>query len=243
MSLAALQRAFIAEIAASDEDAPASSLGMEIYRQAYRGRLAAALEVSFERTRRWVGEESFAQAAAHYILTHPPHSWTLDAYGADYSALLDELFTENPEVGELAWLEWTLQQAFAAPDRAALDPAALAAAGLDEAQWTGLRFTMAAGYAARPVRTACLALWRALAEGEADGFDPAPGEWRRLVVWRRDHTPHFRLLDADEFAVLDALARERTLGEATAAGDPARLGEWLALWLGEGLFSGFSAAL
>ena len=51
MTLLDTQRAFVAEITADDE-LPPSSLGMEIYRTAYRGRLVDALMVSFERTRR-----------------------------------------------------------------------------------------------------------------------------------------------------------------------------------------------
>lgn len=236
MSLLAWQRQFRAEIAANDDTAP-SSLGMAIYRNAYRGRLASALEVSFERTRRWAGEESFAAAAAHYILTQPPISWTLDAYGADFPALLGELFTENPEVAELAWMEWAMQQAFAAADKARLDPAELAAAGLEPADWDALRFSMAPGFAAREVRTACTALWQALADGQAEGFDPSCEGSRWLVVWRAGLAPHYRLMEHDEFAVLEALADGRPLGEALAQGDPERLGPWLAGWLEEGLFS------
>ncbi len=153
MSLLTLQSAFRAEIVADDEGLAPSSLGMAIYRDAYRGRLLAALESSFERTRRWVGEEAFTAAACHYILTHPPVSWTLDDYGGDFPELLETLFAKDPEVSELAWLEWHLSQAFAAPDTPTLDPAALAAACKTDAEWDCISFRMAAGYAMRPIAT------------------------------------------------------------------------------------------
>ena len=114
MSLLALQTEFHREIIADDDGMAPSSTGMAIYRDAYRGRLLAALETSFERTRRWTGEDTFTAAACHFILTHPPAGWTLDAYGADFPDLLAALFADDPEVAELAWLAWQMSQAFAA---------------------------------------------------------------------------------------------------------------------------------
>ncbi len=245
MSLIEQQRAFRTAIAASDDEDPAGSTGMTIYRNAYRARLLGALETSFERTHRWTGAESFTAAASHFILTQPPRSWTLDVYGAQFPAVLAELFGADPEVAELAWLEWHMQQAFAAPDAPELDVAALAGAGLDAADWDGLRFAMAAGFAHRRVAHDCAALWQAAASvsvpaARATASLPAPME---LIVWRKDLMPHFRMLEPAEFAVLSRIAAGHTLGQATsdvdaeADADPARLGGWLAQWLQEGLFA------
>lgn len=236
MTLLAAQRAFVAEIAA-DDDLPSSSLGMAIYRNAYRGRLADALAVSFERTRRWVGEEMFELAAAHYILTHPPQSWTLDAYGADFPEALAELFADDPEVAEMAWLEWHMQQAYAAPDRATLTGEALAAAQPD---WEHLRLTPAAGVVWREVRHDLAALWHGL----ADPSDLAATDPAILLVWRKDLSPHFRLLDPAEFAALEPLLAGTSFGEAAnqiGEADLARFGQWFAQWLSEGLFSAITS--
>jgi len=232
MTLLAAQRAFVAEIAA-DDDLPSSSLGMAIYRNAYRGRLADALAVSFERTRRWVGEEMFELAAAHYILTHPPQSWTLDAYGADFPEALAELFADDPEVAELAWLEWHMQQAFAAPDRATLTGEALAAA---EPDWEQLRLAPAAGLTWREVNHDLAALWHGLTDRSAlAATEPAV-----LLIWRKDLSPHFRLLSPDEFAALEPLLDGASFGEAASqVGEAglARFGQLFAKWLSECLFS------
>lgn len=243
MSLLAQQRAFVAEIAA-DDDLPPSSLGMAIYRNAYRGRLADALAVSFERTRRWVGDEMFDLAAAHYILSHPPQSWTLDVYGADFPEMLAALFADDPEVDELAWLEWHMQQAFAAPDCATLSPADLASAGLDEAGWEHLRLMPAAGLATRAVSHDLAALWHALAEGAADRSVLAASDPAMLLVWRKDLSPHFRLLEPQEFAALKPLLDGASFGEAASLlgeSDLPRFGQWFAQWLSEGLFSAVAA--
>lgn len=235
MSLLDLQTAFRATITAGDETREALSPGMAIYRDAYRGRLLAALEASFERTRRWVGAEAFAAAASHYILTDPPRGWTLDTYGAEFPALLASLFAGDPEVAELAWLEWHMQQAFAAPDAPELDPAALAAAGYGEEEWDRLGFDMAAGFASRAVSTDCAGLWAALAE-EAE-FHPGPAPLPYLIVWRSEETPHFRACDEDEFRALRDLQDRGTLGSITGNTDPDRFVAWLTRWLGDGVFS------
>jgi len=239
MSLLDTQRAFLAEVSADDDTAP-STLGMAIYRNAYRARLSDALVVSFERTRRWVGEDMFDAACAHYILTHPPRSWTLDAYGQDFPALLAELFADDPEVTELAWMEWQMQQAFAAPDRGELTPLALAGAGLDEADWAGLRLLPAAGIAYRPMTHDLAALWRALAHDLPDGFMPDPVTEAIMVIWRKELQPHYRLIGHAEFAALALLLDGASFGsvaEQVGETDLAQLGEWFAGWLGDGMFS------
>jgi hypothetical protein len=249
MTLLEAQCAFLAEITAPDDDARDPALGMTIYREGYRSRLMGALEVSFERTRRWVGEQAFGAAAAHYVLSSPPHSWTLDRFGDRFPECLATLFVEDPEVAELAWLEWHRQQAFAAPDLPRLDPAGLASAGLSAPDWERLTFTVAAGFAARTVAFDCQALW-GLAETQPGGAGPSvAAKAGHLIVWRDDLRPHHRLLGPDEYTVLAQLAAGVPFGIAAVA--PAgvdelahgqAVGRWLAQWLQGGLFAGWALA-
>lgn len=247
MSLLTLQAAFRAEIAAADDAAlpssrgPSSlgpsSLGMEIYRNAYRARLLSALEVSFERTRRWAGQDAFTAAGRHYVLTRPPRSWTLDDYGADFPDLLETLFPADPEVAELAAMEWSMQQAFAAPDAPTLDPAALAAAH-DEADWDRMGFVMAAGYGQRPATHDLPAFWDALSGPDPIARGPVRlAEEAHLIVWRSGLSPRHRLADADEAQALDAIARGATLGDLAETPATPHLGAWLTRWFGEGIFA------
>jgi hypothetical protein len=237
MSLLERQIAFCGEIAAADDGLPPSSPGMAIYRDAYRGRLLAALEVSFERTRCWVGEEAFAAAAAHYVLSHPPSGWTLDEYGDGFPDVLAALFGQDPEVAELAWLEWQMSQAFAARNRLELDPAELAAADYGEADWAAMHFTMAAGFTTRTIATNCDELWAAVADRPADTFAAASIPAAGLAVWRSGLSPRYRVCPLDELAALQRLAEGAAFGELALDTKAEVLGLWLAQWLSQGLFS------
>ena len=112
MSLAASQAAFMAQVLDEEATLPPAwnatqSEGMAVYRNNYRSSVVEALRSTFERTARWVGEGAFRQAAAHHIIMHPPASWTLDEAGSGFDLTCAELFANDPEVTELAWLEWT----------------------------------------------------------------------------------------------------------------------------------------
>lgn len=237
MSLLQLQSDFRSELAADDDGALPSSQGMAVYRNAYRGRLLGALESSFARTRQWVGGEGFTVAACHYVISNPPRGWTLDDYGADFPELLSGLFGEDPEVSELAWLEWHMQRAFAAPDVPALFPADLISARYSEAEWAGMTFAMASGFIMRHVTTNCSLLWERLADGDIAGFEAScdGGAW--LAVWRKGITPNFRVMTNEERSALAVLADGGRLEEAAGPCDASRLGTWLVQWLEEGIFS------
>lgn len=237
MTLLEAQRVFRVEITASDDDNTQTSTGMAIYRDAYRGRLLTALEVSFERTRRWVGEQPFTGAACHYILTNPPRGWTLDDYGASFPEQLAGLFGDDPEVAELAWLEWHMQRAFAALDAPELTAEVLAAVGYRDQDWARVCFVPATSFVMRRVSTNCTDLWESLTGPEI------PCEWVKhdpdayLVVWRRDVSPHYRIIDPEEARALELLTNGATFGDVAAITPPEALGPRLARWLSDGLFS------
>ncbi len=249
MSLLELQRGLRREILADDDPSGPVAPGVTIYRNAYRARLFDALTASFERTAQWVGDESFAAAACHHVILHPPASWTLDEYGADFGQTLAQLFADDPEVAELAWLEWQMSRAFAAPDCPVLDPAVLLSGPLAEGDWDGVRFGLVTSFAMRPIRTACTALWQAM---QGDGDTPAAmllPEPAALVVWRKDMSPHFRLVEPGEQAALIGIFSGQTFGAlcdglADAAGPEAavvRMGTWLGQWLQDGMLSRVSS--
>ncbi|MBO9603669.1 MAG: putative DNA-binding domain-containing protein [Novosphingobium sp.] len=219
MTLAALQTRFHGAITGSGapDDAgwdEAQRRGLAVYRNAYRMRLVETLRASFEKTWSWIGDDSFDTAAIHHLVAHPPASWTLDEAGRGFADTLVELFSGDPEVAELAALEWDMSQAFIGADAAAASAQdfAVATAAYTDEDWAAMRLDFVPGLAVRPVATDCAAIWHAIADGgpiPSDASLPAP---RAVAVWRRGFQPCFRMLDDDEGESFALLRQGATFG-------------------------------
>lgn len=249
-ALAELQNAFLACLHDDDAALPpgldaSRAAGMAVYRNGYRARLLDVLADSYARTARLVGEEAFHQAAAHHLIAHPPSAWTIDRAGAGFADTCAALFAKDPDVAELAWLEWAMQNAFTAADAAPLTHAGFVAAtaGFDAADWERLVLEPIAGTALRPVTHDLPSLWRSLAD-DADQPIVERLEARHwLLVWREGEEAVFALLPDHEGEALDMALEGETFGdictrlaenlapEAAAAAAGAALNHWLELGL------------
>lgn len=220
------------------------AVGLDIYRNNYRTALVEALRSTFERTERLVGKDSFARAAAHHLISHPPSSWTLDLTGEGFADTCAGLFVQDAEVSELAWLEWAMHCVFVTRDCLPLTPAQFveAAQSFDENDWTDLRLAFVPGLAVRTVRHDLKRLWTSLAEdGEAAqiALVTAPAA---AIVWREGERPVFLLVPEAEGDALAGMIAGASYGEACDA-MIARCGEatiemagtMLRRWLGEGM--------
>lgn len=243
MSLLDTQRGFRDHILAGAQTplagiAPAAECGLAVYRHAYRAQLIACLRDTYEKTWAWMGDEAFDRAALAHVEQTPPSSWTLSEYGAGFPQSLRTLFPADPEVADLAWLDWSLRRAFDGPNADAIAPQALAAVDWDNAVLHFLP-TLTVG----EVVTNCAAIWGALGEEQTPpGAErlPAPAAIR---VWRSDLTPRYRSIENFEhralilamagssFADLCNLLTENGDREATVL----RIGGVLASWLQDGL--------
>ncbi len=258
MNLAETQAAFMAQVL--DEDAPPvegfeerHAAGLSIYRNNYRSALVEALRSTYERTVRWVGEDAFRRAAAHHLIMHPPVSWTIDEAGARFDETCVQLFSKDPEVGELAWLEWTMLEVFTRENIEPLDTAEFGAATtqFSDEDWAGLRLQFLPGAKARVVGHDLRMLWNAL---DQDGFerpDLPVSEQRGIIVWREGERPTFLMVDAEEARAFEQLRQGVPYGElcvALAGDGPSaesmqqaamRAGAMLGRWLNEGIVAEF----
>jgi len=251
MSLPQCQRAFMAQVLEEDSPLPSGwnagmSAGLAIYRNAYRARLLGALGETFPRTQQWVGEENFARAAAHHLIQHPPGQWSLDHAGKGFPGTLAQVFASDPEVSELAALEWDMHMAFVATDFVALDRDgfALATAEFGEEDWAGLRLMPVPGLVIRPLRSAAIAIWSALAAGEGAPTDMLLERPTEVLVWRDGLTPVFRSAAPEEAACLRTLMCGGSFGAVCeflaerrrdASSAAAEAGTMLQRWLEDGL--------
>lgn len=251
-TLAASQADFMAQVLDDDRPLPAGwtprhAAGLAIYRNAYRARLVDALRDTYERTARWVGEEAFRAAAAHHVIQSPPNSWTLDHVAEGFVEVLEQLFANDPEVADLAWLEWAMHRAFVASDIAPLDTAGFAAAsaGFGEEDWAGLRLGFLRSLHLRVLTHDACALWNALAADEFEAPDYSLSAPKAIIVWREGLRPTFMPVDIAEGHVLGRMLDGANYGgmvESLAGeiGDEAAVmqaGAMLGRWLGNGLIA------
>ncbi|TFY90220.1 DUF2063 domain-containing protein [Pseudomonas kairouanensis] len=233
-------------VSASDESAQLLGnhhAGLAVYQNNYRAQLVGCLEQAFPTLRRWVGEEVFLVACICHIDQYPPHAWTLDAYPELFYRTLNAEFPHNPDVHELAWIEWALNEAFVAADAQPLALDALASVDWDTAV---LGFTPSLRYRALTTNAEAIwsALWQETDAPEAMMLPDAGG----LLVWRRQFTSRLRQVDALELQALLHLQADGSFAGlceflVTRLGEEAgvmQAGEYLATWLGSELIVGVS---
>lgn len=240
MSLLALQRDMMAWLRSGEPllaERIGGGAGPAIYLNNHRAALMAALANAYVQLGRWMGSEAFEGAAAHHVEQAAPDSWTLDGYGRDFAETLAGLFPGDPELPELARLEWALSEAFTAPDAQALDLSALGAVNWDVA-------------VLRPVPSAVLiklrtnadAILSALFAEDAPPHPETRADPLPLLVWREGFAPRFRRLEADELRLFaqasDGLSFAALCNDLAEALGPdtgiGRAGTLLARWAGEG---------
>lgn len=241
--LAAVQRHFADRVLANalppemPEDLITGRL--PIYHHAYRARLAEVLADTYAKTCLYMGSDTFEAHARDYAVAHPPRTRSLNRYGEGLVGTLRAAYPDNPELHELAQLDWDLRTRFDSADVSTLETAAAQASDT----WTTRPGVLHPSALLRAITTNVVGVWNAIHTDddvpEAMAL-PAPAT---LLVWRKGHQPHFRTLDAAEAAWVQALHAGASVHDACAAllgsglwqGDPTVLGGWLAQLLNDGL--------
>jgi len=227
------------------------ALGLDVYRQAYRARLVAALTDNYTVLARALGDEAFDALGHAYLAAKPSRHPSIRWFGhglAGFMAEAGDDLVPHASLVDFAAMDWALRGAFDAAEAPLLDPATLAALSPDD--WADLVLHLhpsarrvRLGYAIEPA-------WRLLREWEPEsGADqpelpePQPHE-HVLLTWRQADETRWRSLEPLEAALLQAVAEgapfallcERAaaeLGDAEAAA-PAVIGA-LQRWLADGL--------
>jgi uncharacterized protein (UPF0276 family) len=212
---------------------------LPIYHHAYRARLAEVLADTYAKTCLYMGSDTFEAHARDYAVAHPPRTRSLNRYGEGLVGTLRAAYPDNPELHELAQLDWDLRTRFDSADVSTLETAAAQASDT----WTTRPGVLHPSALLRAITTNVVGVWNAIHTDddvpEAVAL-PAPAT---LLVWRKGHQPHFRTLDAAEAAWVQALHAGASVHDACAAllgsglwqGDPTVLGGWLAQLLDDGL--------
>lgn len=248
MTLAELQRDFRDWLTQSSPESaqhldPRAGPGMTVYQNNYRAQLVGVLEASYPLLHAWLGSTLFREAAIRHIDSRPPQGWTLDAYGADFEVTLIGMLPDNPDVHELAWIEWSLSESFVAADAPVMSDVALA-----NVDWNLARLQLTPSLRQRLLTTNAPALWSALQQQtdvpESEMLDAPCG----VVTWRQGYTCQLKQIDAverDALLMLRDDPRFSTLCDALVArlGEDAgiaRAGELLASWIAADIVTAIS---
>ena len=226
-------------LAQSGSDTAHDRLG--IYHRAYRLRLCEVLRDSFAKTSAYMGE-LFDQHASEFAVAQPPALRNLGRYGASVPAFLQQTYPDNPELAELAQLDWDLRSRF--------DGADAPASGLDALQPNDegnipcltMSSPLHPSVVLRNSQSNAVKLWRAIDDDtevpEVQLDDSGAG----LAVWRWNLQPHFMRLDAAQYRFMQALDQGSSIQDAAQSfadtevlPTPEVLGAWLQSWLSQGL--------
>jgi Putative DNA-binding domain len=219
-----------------------------VYRHAYSSRLVEAMGNDHKLLHIYLGDEMFEEMGHAYVAANPSQHPNLRWFSQALPDFLKatEPYSKYPVLSDLAALEKALNDAFDAQDAPVIGVAELASFAPEA--WADLTFRAHPCAIRLDLSTNASAIWLAL-KGDETPPDPVQlKESSRLLVWRKDVTPVFRDLSAEEAMMWDEAAREIPFGVLCSMlatyDDPdsaaARGAGYLHGWVTSGLLTGVS---
>lgn len=247
-----LSRTAAVHVAGNARLSPAEQV--DVYRRQYWMRHDECLRDDFPSLCWLLGEELWDALLEDYLAAHPPHTPSLRDLGLELPAFI-ETWPGLPRHAASACIdaaryELAFIEVFDGRDPPPLDPARIAS--LTPADWERATFTLSPLVKRLRLRFPVHALRASLREGAAPSDVSsflAQGEAEWLVaLFRKELVVHYEQLSRDAFAMLDALARGRTLlsacagvaegkSEAEAQALAGSLGEWFRRWASWGFIA------
>jgi hypothetical protein len=217
---------------------------LNIYHHAYRARLVDALRDSYGHTASYLGDEQFDAVARAYLAAHPSFDPNLRWFGASFSQWAAAEHAADPELSELAALDWALRRAFDASDATPLALSELAR--VPPEAWASIGFVFHPTCARLVLRHNTLAIWHALDQDAAPPAAEPLAQPSDVLIWRHELQPHFRSLGDLEASALSSLSHGESFAAtcaALAAASPdidvvAQAGHMLRRWAEDGLLAG-----
>lgn len=218
---------------------------LEVYANAYFGRIRDVLAESYPALRASLGAELFHDLVTAYLIWHPPRHASIRRVGDALPGFLagdaggDPFRRRAPFAANLAELESARLDAFDAADAPVVGRAALAR--IPPARWAELRLRFAPSLRLLRLAWPVERLWAATERGEpAPVIEPAP---HAVLVWRRDERVLHRAADPLEAECLVAALAgeafgglcERIAGPQGDEAAPSVAAGLLAGWLDAGL--------
>lgn len=162
---------------------PRGERQFEVYQNAYRARLRAALRDNYEVLPLVMGDDDFDALANAYIAAHPSSHYSLRWFGHQLGAFMasQDSLVAHPAMVDLAALEWALRHAFDAAPATPLCRDDLLA--LSPQDWPALSLGLHPSVQVLTLQWAVGPVWHALKSGQEEV--PAPEALdHHLLVWR-----------------------------------------------------------
>jgi len=215
----------VAAVSLIDAPAPAAAARLAVYRNTVHSNVAGALRSTYPAVWRLVGEDYFLKVAHDFIVHHPSTCGDLTPVGELFPAYLARLHPhdEYAYLGDVARLEWLIQESLLASDHPPFDLTRLARVA--PAEYDGLRFILHPALRLFESRYPVRRIWQSNVRGDAEPecIDLADGGERLALLPQRLQL-HFHPLTPGEWCWLDALEAGEpfaTSVEAAVAGDGA----------------------
>ena len=188
---------------------------LSVYSDAYRARLAEALEANMPHLRELLGAEEFGGVARRYIDTHPSQYASIRWFGDRLAHELERSHAPQPWIAELARWEWALAASFDARDAVALGIESLGAVAPGD--WAELRLAFHPSVQVLTLQTNAQALFKALSETRTAPQPAALERAQPWLLWRQDLKTQYRSLEPDETAALEVVRSGGSFGEMCEA--------------------------
>ncbi len=232
-SLRELQRRVMHAIAGGEPDAAAAGIAaqyiapqgippaarLNVYAGTARANFIASLVSSYPAVRRLVGEDYFAQCARSFHRRHPSRSGDLHPAGLGFAQFLAELHGDDEYryLGEVARLEWLIQEALLAADHRTFDLAKLGEVAPQD--YDDLRFRLHPSVRLFASAYPCVHIWQEnVDEAEPEPIDLCEGADRVLLMRSREGRLAFHRLSRGEERFLRAVGAGERFGAAVEAG-------------------------
>jgi len=239
----ALRSAALPRVPSLHDDGLADgSARLAVYHHGYRVRLRDALTTEFPGLAS-LAAKRFHALLDHYVEQHPSTHFNIRWHGQGLPSFLAATapWREQPELAEMAQLDWAISTAFDAMDHATVSSADLA--GIAPDAWPGLRLHPLPH--ARVLKLTCNvdAFRRATDRGHRRPPLRRFRQPRYLLVWRPALDGRSRTVTAGELPALQGALDGLRFAELCeclaerhgAASALPRMATLLAQWLGEGL--------
>ncbi|MCF8197949.1 MAG: DNA-binding domain-containing protein [Sulfuritalea sp.] len=248
-TLLALQQRFQKAVISGDQQYANAMPGdvrgrLEIYANAYRGRLIDVLADNYPVLYRAMGDAAFRELANTYISAQPSTFRSVRWYG---DGLVDFITEEDdriphPALADIARMDWATRAAFDAADANPLTHAELA--GIAPEKWSDLRFSLVPSFDLIDIDWAIEALWHALNNDENAETEAPEAHRHSLIIWRYGLETRWRALQPLEALALKAVQSGAsfaqccvTLMENGSTDPAAEAAQFLQLWITEGVLA------